>query len=205
MPTVTAAKHQSLKKRVDALLALHCVLLEKKEEVKIVRKAHKEMKEEVKKAMTEQNVDIIKAAVRGKNKDSPPLKFEMQVYERVIVPAVNADFLNLGVKEYLSSIDLTKGIPATFVDDLTASLMQRKKDKIGGKTVISMTIRAVKEKKEPKSRKRKKCPETIIDDDPPATPPPLKTVVMAATVTSSGNPPAVDDGGPPPGISHAQL
>lgn len=198
MSTTTAAKHQSLKKRVDALLALHCILLEKKEQVKIVVKAHKEMKEEVKKAMSAQNVDIIKAAVRTKE---GPRKFEMQVYERVSPPPVNADFVNLGLKEYLLTIDLTKGIPANFATDATAFLMKRRKDKVGGKKVTSMTIRAAKEPKEKKSRKRKQCAEVIIDDEPVvmivAPRPPRKTVVIPMATE--------DDGGPPPGIMHAQL
>jgi hypothetical protein len=152
-PETKEISSEQLHDMVDSMVSLHTLLKEKKEEVKKINATYKSISERVKAHMIVNELKFID--LRG---------FQVHTYSRKREAAMNEDFLNGGLQAFFEQENIP--VDAGMASSRAASyLLKRKKDKVDGTNVWTMTLRDISKKK---VRLNKRKVERLVEDIQPA-------------------------------------
>jgi hypothetical protein len=129
VPPEMTVTNNVLRALVQTMIDLQPLIKEKKDDLKKLNKAYKTVQERVKNHMKDSDLRFI---------DMP--SHQVHTYSRIRAPAMNTEFISDGLKEYFLENNIKRGAH----EKAAAFLTERRKDKVGGSEVWSITMRALK-------------------------------------------------------------
>jgi hypothetical protein len=141
-----------LRVMVETLVELHTKIKAKSAEVKTLNVSYKALSQTIKDHMRLNALTYID--MKG---------HQVHTYARVRPPAVDEDFLVAGLEDFFKSTKMKMNY-TTMAANASAHLLKRKKEKVGGTEVWTMTMRNVDRAKAKQAKKRKRNHDLVEDD-----------------------------------------